>query len=339
MPARHPSIAAALGHVRSALAAARAGGPLRLLVACSGGADSTALLGLLATIAGSDGLMLTVGHVDHGLRAASVDEAIHVARLGEGLGLAVLSTRLALAPGSGLALRAREARRAALQGMAANCGATAIALGHTMTDQAETVLMHATRGAGLAGVAAMAVYEAPWLRPLLAVPRAETRALAERLGLGFVDDPSNLDPQHPRVRMREQVLPALRRENPRVEAALAGLAAHAAEAEEALEAWAAREAAARREGPARWSTAGLAGLPRAVRTRVLRRICGDGGVDLGGLGHATVAAIDRAVGERAVNAPAAAAGPRAWDLAPGRRLRLDSRGLSVEVSDVADGGT
>lgn len=342
MPARHPSIAAALGHVRSALAQVDVSEPPRILVACSGGADSTALLGLLATLADSDRLTLTVGHVDHGLRAASADEAIHVARLAERLGLASRSTRLALAPGPGLPARARDARREALREQAASCGATVIALGHTQTDQAETVLMHATRGAGLAGVAAMAVFEAPWLRPLLAIPREHTRALAQRLGLAFVDDPSNLDLGHPRVRMREQVLPALRRENPRVEAALAGLAAHAAEAEEALEAWAAREAAARREGPGRWSTAGLAGLPRAVRTRVLRRICGEAGVDLGGLGHATIAAIDRAVGERAVNAPSAAAGPRAWDLRPGRRLRLDHRRLcfeAAEVSDVKTGAT
>lgn len=209
MPARHPSIAAALGCVRPALAAARAGGRLGVLVACSGGADSTALVGLLALIAGVDGLSLTIGHVDHGLRAASAEEAAHVVAIGRTLGVPVRTTRLTLAGGPGLPARAREARRAALRDMAAACGAAAIALGHTRTDQAETVLMHVTRGAGLAGVAAMAAWESPWLRPLLDLPRSETRALCGRLGLGFVDDPTNLDPQHPRVRMREQILPAL----------------------------------------------------------------------------------------------------------------------------------
>lgn len=327
MPARHPSIAAALGCVRPALAAARAGGRLGVLVACSGGADSTALVGLLALIAGGDGLELTIGHVDHGLRAASVAEAEHVAAIGRQLGVPVRTTRLTLATGPGLPARARDARRAALQEQAAACGAAAIALGHTRTDQAETVLMHVVRGAGLAGVAAMAAWESPWLRPLLDLPRSETRALCGRLGLTFVDDPTNVDPQHPRVRMREQILPALGRENPQVEAALAQLAAHAADAEAALDEWAGREATARRTGPASWSTAGLSGLPRAVRTRLLRRICGDGGASLPDLGHSAIAAIDRALAETAPGS----AGPRAWDLRPGRRLRLDARGLHVEV--------
>lgn len=332
VPARHPSIAAALGRVRPALAAARAGGRLGVLVACSGGADSTALLGLLAVIADGDGLDLAIGHVDHGLRAASADEAEHVAAIGRRLGVPVHTTRLELAPGSGLPARAREARRAALRGMAAACGATAIGLGHTRTDQAETVLMHAIRGAGLAGVAAMAAWESPWLRPLLDVPRGETRALCGRLGLAFVDDPTNVDPRHPRVRMREQILPALGRENPRVEAALAALAVHAGDAEAALTDWAEREVEARRTGPATWTTAGLAGLPRAVRTRVLRRICGDGGASLEQLGSSAIAAIDRALCERTAGAAnARALGVSAWDLRPGRRLRLAGGVLHVEV--------
>lgn len=327
MPARHPSIAAAVGCVRPALVAARAGGRLGVLVACSGGADSTALVGLLALIAEVDGLELTIGHVDHGLRAASIAEAEHVVAIGRQLGVPVRTTKLTLTAGPGLPARARDARRAALQEQAAGCGAAAIALGHTRTDQAETVLMHVVRGAGLAGVAAMAAWESPWLRPLLELPRSETRALCGRLGLAFVDDPTNVDPQHPRVRMREQILPALGRENPQVEAALAQLATHAADAEAALDGWAEREATARRTGPASWSTAGLAGLPRAVRTRLLRRICGEGGASLSELGHSQIAAIDRALAETAPGS----AGPRAWDLRPGRRLRLDGRGLHVEV--------
>jgi tRNA(Ile)-lysidine synthase len=334
VPPRHPSIAAALGLARPALAAARGGsGRWRVLVACSGGADSTALLGLLALVAGADALELHVGHVDHGLRAASADEAAHVAALAARLGLPLQATRLALAPGPGLALRAREARRAALRAQADACGATAIALAHTRTDQAETLLMHAVRGAGLAGVAAMAAWEPPWLRPLLGVSRAEARALCGRLGLGFVDDPSNVDPVHPRVRMREQVLPALRRENPRVEAALAALADQAADAEAALDAWAASEVEARRRGPDTWAIEGLADLPRAVRTRVLRRICGLLGAEPG---HAAIAAVDRAIAERAASSRAPSPGaasparaPRAWDLRPGLRLRLDRRGLHL----------
>jgi len=339
VPPRHPSIAAALGLVRPALAVARgaADGPLPLLVACSGGADSTALLGLLALIRGADRLELTVGCVDHGLRDGSAAEALHVAGLAAGLGLPLRTTRLSLAPGPGLPARARDARRAALRAMA---GDAAIALGHTQTDQAETVLMHATRGAGLDGLAAMPAWDPPWLRPLLGAPRTETRALCGRLGLAFVDDPSNVDLRHPRVRVREQVLPALRVDNPRVDAALAALAAQAADADDALAAWAAAEVGARRRGPDLWALDGLAALPRAVRTRVLRRICEQGGVDMGALGHVVVAAIDRALCARAgaraapdAGAASPALAPRTWDLRPGLRLRLGRAGLHIGPAD------
>ena len=336
MPPRHPDIAAALGHLRPTLACVRngSGARLPLLVACSGGADSTALLGLLALIREGDRLELTVGTVDHGLRPESAAEAAHVATLSAELGLPLRSTRLNLAAGPGLPARAREARRAALQAMAG--AGTAIALGHTRSDQAETVLMHATRGAGLDGLAAMPPWDPPWLRPLLGVGRATTRALCQQLGLGFIDDPSNLDLRHPRVRMREQLLPGLRQDNPRVEVALAALAEQAADAEVALVAWAVREERGRRLGHNHWATEGLDGLPRAIRTRVLRRICELGGVDMGALGHSAIASVDRALCGRAaaVNAPDAgsaspARAPRTWDLRPGLRLRLDRGGLRL----------
>ncbi len=304
-----------------------------MLVACSGGADSTALLGLLALLRDNERLTVTVGHVDHGLRAESAAEAEHVKRMAAGLGLEIRATRLTLTPGPGLPARARDARRAALRAMAGE-GAT-IVLAHTQTDQAETLLMHATRGAGLEGVAAMPVWDDPWLRPLLGVPRAATRALCGRLGLEFVDDPGNLDRRHPRVRVREEVLPVLREQNPRVEAALAALAAQAYDAEAALQEWTMREAEARRLGGDRWSIVGLERLPRAIRSRLLRRLCALAGADMGALGQAAIASIDRALCARAaaVNARDAGAAspvraPRSWDLRPGLRLRLDRDGLA-----------
>ncbi len=338
MPPRHPSIAAAIGHLRPALALLRAAGyaengRLGLLVACSGGADSTALLALLALIAAAERLDLTAGHVDHGIRVDSQRDAEHVVGLAAGLGVPCVQRRLELAAGSGLPARAREARRAALQAMA---GDRAIALGHTQTDQAETLLLHATRGAGLEGMAAMPTWDRPWLRPLLGLPRAETRALCGRLGVGFVDDPGNIDRRHPRVRVREELLPVLREHNPRAEAALAGLAAQAAEAEAALSQWAAQEELARRRGPGLWAIEGLANLPRAVRTRVLRLLCAAAGAEMGALGQAAIASIDRVLCARAGAANALDAGaasparaPRSWDLRPGLRLRLDREGLRL----------
>lgn len=338
MPPRHPSIAAAIGHLRPGLALLRSAGyaengRLGLLLACSGGADSTALVALLVLIAEAERLDLTVGHVDHGIRVDSHRDAEHVALLAASLGVPCLQRRLELAGGSGLPARARDARRAALRGMA---GERAIALGHTQTDQAETLILHATRGAGLEGLAAMPMWDRPWWRPLLGLPRSETRALCGRLGVGFVDDPGNRDRRHPRVRVREELLPVLREHNPRAEAALAGLAAQAGDAEAALSQWATQEELARRRGPGHWAIEGLANLPRAVRTRVLRLLCAVGGADMGALGQVAIASIDRALCARAGAANALDAGaaspvraPRTWDLRPGLRLRLDREGLRL----------
>ncbi|PCC66796.1 tRNA(Ile)-lysidine synthase [Nannocystis exedens] len=330
MPPRHPTIASALGLVRRSLR--DAGSPRRILVACSGGADSTALVGLLHLLARDEALALIVAHVDHGLRRESADEAAAVARSAAQRGLPSVATRLSLSPGSGLPARAREARRAALCAFASAHACDAIALGHTATDQAETLLMHAARGCGLEGLAAMRPWEAPWLRPLLELPRAATRALCQRMALPFVDDPTNADEEQPRVRVRERVLPELRRSNPRVEAALVCLATQAGDAEEALAGWAAREEAARRRGPAAcWSTDDLHILPRAVRTRVLRRICGLGGADLGALRAAVIEDIDRAVLARAaaLGGTDAVLRPHVWHLRPGLHVRLDRQGLTL----------
>ena len=328
MPPRHPIIADALGRVRRALAAA--GQPRELVRACSGGADSTALVGLLHLLAGPEHLTLTLAHVDHRLRATSGADAEHVARTAAGLGLACDLRHLALAPGPGLPARAREARRAALLAVAAARGAPAIALGHTATDQAETLLMHATRGCGLEGLAAIRPSEGPWLRPLLGLTRDDTRALCHRLGLELRDDPANTDLRHSRVRVRLEVLPRLRADNPRVDLAFAALAGQAADAEEALAAWAEREELARRRGPSAWSVDDLHALPRAIRTRVLRRICAHAGVDLTALGAAVIDDIDRVLLARAAarGGSDAVLRPHAWDLRGGT-LHLGRSGLRV----------
>jgi tRNA(Ile)-lysidine synthase len=340
---KDPRIAAALGQLRRAIdplpIEARA-----LLVACSGGADSVAALGLLLALRSSLKLEIAVGHVDHGLRPESVDEAAKVAALAEQLGLAWRCTRLSLAPGPGLPERAREARRAALIEQARELGAATIVLAHTATDQAETMLMHLARGAGLDGLAAMPVHAHPWLRPLLDLTRAETRDLAERLGLGFVDDPGNDDPRHFRVWLRTQVLPGLRERNPEVDRALVGLARQAREAEEALEEWAASEIESRRD-PAesgRWMLADFDRLPRALRTRVLRRIAALEGVDLEQLRRRTLDELEAAAlavaqaDRRRRSSPGfASPPPKGWDLAPKLRVVIDRNGVRVAPGEPA----
>jgi hypoxanthine phosphoribosyltransferase len=163
-----------------------------LTVAVSGGPDSLALLAL-ATAAGC---RVTAVHVDHGLRPGSAAEAEVVATAARRFGAAISSRAVVVEDGPNLEARARAARRAALPGDAAT--------GHTMDDQAETVLANLLRGAGLDGLAAMV----PGPRhPLLALRRSETHALCAALGLDVVVDPSNEDPRHLRNRVRHELLP------------------------------------------------------------------------------------------------------------------------------------
>lgn len=164
--------------------------------AVSGGADSLALL-LLATAAGC---RVTAVHVDHGLRPGSAGEAEVVRRTADAVGAGFAAARAVVAPGPNLEARARAARYAALP--------AGVLTGHTLDDQAETVILNLVRGAGLDGLAGMRDGELV-RRPLLALRRRETRALCAARGLVPVEDPSNADPAHRRNRVRAEVLPLL----------------------------------------------------------------------------------------------------------------------------------
>lgn len=323
-----PTLAAALGVVRRRLAAR--GRPRRVVVACSGGPDSVALLGLLHCLHRSEQVNLVVAHVDHGLRRESPTEAEHVRALSAGLGLECRVTRLDLSPGSGIPARARAARRAALQAIARAEEASLIALGHTATDQAETVLMHLGRGAGLEGLSGMAPEEigpegpAVWWRPILELTREETGAVAQRLGLSTVSDPTNENVRAPRIAVRSLILPVLRAFHPRAEVAIAAASDRVREAHEAVQ-WLARREIVTRRLPEGWSLRGLPELPRIVRTAWLREVCVEEGVEPSALGRRTLAAIDRAVCD-------AVGGSRGWDLRPFRRLWIESERLWVTTS-------
>jgi tRNA(Ile)-lysidine synthase len=296
-----------------------------------------ALLGLLHLLARSDGWTLCVGHVDHGLRDESASEAEAVRSLAHDLGVPCEVRRLTLEPGPGLPDRARKARHQALREMARHVGTTVLALGHTATDQAETVLLHLCRGAGLDGLSAMpraqpgVGSEPAVVRPLLDLTRAEVRELAQRLELPFVDDPTNDEPAHPRVVIRSEILPRLEALRSGAVEAIAAAADRLREADEALDAWAARELAQRRIEDPRGSAAravGMSGLPRAVRTRMIRAIALQGGVQPDAIGRRLIDQVDRALHEGGDRG----AGPaRSWDLAPGRRLWLADGHLRLEV--------
>jgi tRNA(Ile)-lysidine synthase len=142
------------------------------------------------------GATVTAVHVDHGLRTGSADEAQIVAVAARRFGAAFRSETALVEAGPNLEARARAARRAAVGPEAAT--------GHTMDDQAETVLLNLLRGAGLDGLAGM---RAGHRHPILGLRRAETRALCAHLGLEPVRDPSNDDPRFRRNRVRHEILP------------------------------------------------------------------------------------------------------------------------------------
>lgn len=208
--------------------------PGPLVVAVSGGADSTALLILLSDLAPELGLDLHVAHFDHRLRPrASGKDAQFVADLAQSRGATIRVGRADTAPKS--EDDARVLRYAFLRRAARDVGATRIATGHTRDDQAETVLLHATRGSGLAGLAGMRPLRDDIVRPLLAIGRAETEAICKAAQITPREDRSNIDPKYARNRIRHKVLPELERINPQARAALARLADAAAEAADETE--------------------------------------------------------------------------------------------------------
>ncbi len=262
----------------------------RLLVAVSGGPDSLALLHLLAGLAPARGWVLAVGHVCHNLQPQARQWVDVVRAQAESLGLPFLLEELDPDPlrsaPEGVEAAARRARYEALARMADRFGAGAVAVGHTLDDQAETVLLRILRGAGLDGLAAMEV-RAPWplgsgpelIRPLLTTAREEVEAFLEEKGLTPVRDPMNRDPRYLRVRIRRQLLPLLEELVPGARRRLAALAALAADDRRILEEVTAADWDAWvevRPGVWRLNREGYRTLPPARRRRLLRRIVREG---------------------------------------------------------------
>lgn len=167
-----------------------AGSPL----ACgfSGGADSTALL-ILGVAAQCQ---VVAHHVDHGLRQSSADEAAHARVIAASVGVPFVEHRVHVQPGPNLEARARATRARALP--------DDVATGHTLDDQAETVLANLLRGAGTGGLSAM---RPSARKPLLALRRSQTEDLCRAFGLQPVQDPSNRDTSFRRNRIRHELLP------------------------------------------------------------------------------------------------------------------------------------
>ncbi len=212
-------------------------GYTNLVVALSGGVDSTVLLAALAPVAG---LKVRALHVNHGIHPNAGAWSRHCRALGRrfGVGVRVLKTRVVHSPGESLEAAAREARYALLAG-ALEPGELLLT-GHHADDQLETVLLQLFRGAGLAGLAAMppiAAFAGGWLaRPLLSRTRAELEEWARGAGLSWVEDDTNADESLDRNYLRRRVLPLIRERWKGVGSAVSRSARHAAEGQRLLDA-------------------------------------------------------------------------------------------------------
>ncbi len=216
----------------------------RVCVAASGGADSTALLRALLAQRDELGIVLSVLHVEHGLRGPSAArDAAFVAALAEEFSLpcqvvAVDTRKRAAECKESMEEAARNLRYQAFRDVLASSNADKVATAHTLDDQAETVLMKLLRGAwteGLSGIhpvlrldnAEEGLSPGFCVRPLLAVTRAQVEAYLRALGQPWCEDETNRSPAYTRNRIRHELLPALREYNPRIECALAHVAANA----------------------------------------------------------------------------------------------------------------
>jgi tRNA(Ile)-lysidine synthase len=287
--------------------AARAGGaePAEgVLVGCSGGADSLALAFAAQRLAQRRRLRLSAVVVDHGLQNGSAQVAATALSQLTALGYSdavVVSVEVDLTQGRGTEAAARDARYAALDREAERRDATTL-LGHTLDDQAETVLLGLARGSGTRSLAGMSAQSGRRLRPLLQLSRGHTLQVCAELGLRPWMDPHNDDPGYARVRVRRRVLPVLEAElGPGVAAALARTAELARDDADLLD----QLAQQAHPDAATADCAVLAELPAALRRRALRRWLLTRGVAEPSFGH--VLAVEALVlswrGQRGIGVP------------------------------------
>ena len=293
--------------------------PGSLVVAVSGGTDSTALLLLLADLAPELGLVLHVAHFDHRIRRTGAADAQFVSDLAARAGATVRVGRAEAKPKS--EDEARIARYAFFRRVAAERNAALVATGHTRDDQAETVLLHLARGSGIAGLAAMRPVRDGIVRPLLGIGRAETAAVCAAARVAPREDASNRSLRFARNRVRRRVIPELARINPQVTEALARLADSAADvlASHRQRATAALAAAAT-DGTIELDALGA---DAAVREEALAMAWERA------TGHVLTARHRSAVAEQAARGD----GHAALDL-PGGRLERDHRRLRIVVNEV-----
>ncbi|MFC7341116.1 tRNA lysidine(34) synthetase TilS [Saccharopolyspora griseoalba] len=238
------------------------------VVACSGGADSLALAAAAAHEARHFGTEVRGLVVDHGLQVGSAAVAERAVEQLTAIGCSAQVLAVEVDGPGGPEAAARRARYAALR--AERPAGSPVLLGHTLDDQAETVLLGLGRGSGARSIAGMPAVDPPWVRPLLGVRRETTEAACRALGLDPWSDPHNVDPKFTRVRLRTEVLPLLEEVlQGGVAESLARTARQLRDDADALDA-AAAEVLRRARTPEGLDVLALRDFPAAVRRRALR---------------------------------------------------------------------
>lgn len=289
------------------------------LVACSGGPDSLALAATAQWVGERSGLRVGAVVVDHGLQPGSDAVAAEAAAACRALGLdPVEAVRVEVGTDGGPEMAARTARYAALDAAARELGAATVLLGHTLDDQAESVLLGLAQGSGPRSLAGMRPVSGRYRRPFLAIARATVHEAAAELLAGIAEpwrDPQNDDPRFARVRARSALAVLEGALGPGIARALARTAELMRDDADALDAIA---------DAVTWDADGsievtvLEALPRAVRTRVLRRMAIAAGSDPRALDHGHVTAVERLVSAWSGQGPVALPGPVRAERAHGR---------------------
>ena len=284
---------------------------VQLVTACSGGADSLALAFAARYVATRRDLKYAAVIIDHGLQQGSAEIAARVRDQLDRLGyhdVTITAVQVDRSAAAGLEAAAREARYRALDTEARARSAT-LMLGHTLDDQAETVLLGLARGSGSRSLAGMASRVGHFVRPFLGIRRATTEQVCAELGLNPWQDPHNADRRFTRVRVRETVLPTLEAElGPGVAEALARTAELVRDDNELLDRLATE--ASRIEGMGGTDTLDCAALqaqPPALRRRIIRLWLLTHG--LGDLSLRHISAVESLVidwhGQKAIQIPGA----------------------------------
>ena len=296
--------------------------PATLLLAVSGGVDSTAMLLLAAAVVRrrEPSHELVVGHVDHGVRAEAAEEAEAVATLADRLGIPMRHRRLETEGGGDDVASLRRRRWDALESMATSVDAAAILTAHHADDQAETLLLRLARGAGPAGLAGIPESRRTprgilVLRPLLDVPRRALERLVEAVGVAPIRDPTNDRRDLARGMVRHEIMPRLERLHPgaarRMAAAARDLARMRTDGD--------------REDATRWARIDCRRLGEdetatRVRAAARRRV----GPSVDGVSRAVWRSVARAAVDEHVH-------PRAIDVVSGCRVEIDASDVHLSV--------